>query len=195
MKEWQEVAAKEQLIFREIQHIRTQQGQYSPQPRQKFQTPPTHFWKAPGPNAMNVDLANVEDITNMTVRVCYNCQKPGHIKANCWSPRASHTNNMQNQGTMNRKMCGYCSKPGHNAQECYALKREKARLVQSPSTTNTKTQAWTTEASSDAGTEQILLTKESLQKDFREMLLKLPEEEQVMAIEKMLSQDFSGETN
>jgi hypothetical protein len=42
MKEWQEVAAKEQLIFREIQHIRTQRGlRQHLAPRPKAQTPPT----------------------------------------------------------------------------------------------------------------------------------------------------------
>jgi hypothetical protein len=84
MKEWQEVANKEQLVFREIQHIRTQRqlGQHTPTPKPRFQTP-TCFWKALGPNAMNVDLATTGDTPNTSTRICYNCQKPGHIKANC----------------------------------------------------------------------------------------------------------------
>jgi hypothetical protein len=127
MKEWQEVAAKEQLIFCEIQHVRTQQGlgQYTPTPKLKFQTPPTCFWKAPGPNAMNVDLATTGDTPNMSTHICYNCQKPGHIKAYCRSPRAPRINTTQNQEVRTRKMCGYCSKPGHDTTQCYSLKRER----------------------------------------------------------------------
>ena len=190
MKEWQEVANKEQLIFREIQHIRTQrgQGQYTPNPKPKFQTPSTRFWKAPGPNAMNVDLATTGDAST---RICYNCQKPGHIKANCRSPRAPRAEMAQIQGTTTRKTCGYCSKPGHDAKDCYSLIREKARTTQTPSITNSKAQARVTETSSDAGTEQILLTKDN----FKDMLLSLPDEERATVVEEMLSQDFSGETN
>jgi hypothetical protein len=44
---------------------------------------------------------------------------------------------------------------------------------------------------SDAGTEQILLTKDN----FKDMLLDLPDKEHATVIEEMLSQDFSGETN
>jgi hypothetical protein len=47
------------------------------------------------------------------------------------------------------------------------------------------------ETSSDAGTEQILFTKDN----FKDMLLMLSEEEGVTVVEEMLSQDFSGETN
>jgi hypothetical protein len=193
MKEWQEVANKEQLIFCEIQHIQTQQrpGQYTPTPKPKFQTPPTHFWKAPGANAMNVDLATTGDTPNASTRICYNCQKPGHIKANCCSPRVPCVNTAQIQEATIHKMCGYCSKPGHNAKECYSLKREKAQLMQNPSTTNSKAQAQVTETSSDAGTEQILLTKDN----FKDMLLSLLDEECTTVVKEMLSQDFLGETN
>jgi hypothetical protein len=48
-----------------------------------------------------------------------------------------------------------------------------------------------TETTSDAGTEQILLTKDN----FKDMLLDLPNEECTTVIEEMLSQDFSRETN
>jgi hypothetical protein len=131
MKEWQEVAAKEQLIFCNIQHVQTQRGlgQHTPTPKPKFQTPPTHFWKAPGPNTMNVDLTTTGD--NTSTCLCYNCQKPGHIKANCRSPRALHIDTTQNQGFRSCKTCGYCSKPGHNATQCYTLKREKPPSIQS----------------------------------------------------------------
>jgi hypothetical protein len=47
------------------------------------------------------------------------------------------------------------------------------------------------ETSSDAGTEQILLTKEN----FKDILLTLPDKERATVVEEMLSQDFSGETN
>jgi hypothetical protein len=187
MKEWQEVAAKEQLIFHEIQHVRTQRGlkQHAPTPKPKYQTPPTRFWKAPGPNAMNVDLMTTGD--NTSTRLCYNCQKPRHIKANCRSPRAPRIGTAEHQRT-SRKICGYCSKLGHNATECYTLKKEKPPSAYSR---NTQTHARTTETSSDAGTEQILLTKDN----FKDMLLTIPEEERVTVVEEMLSQDFSGETN
>jgi hypothetical protein len=75
--------------------------------------------------------------------------------------------------------------------QCYSLKRGKAQTVQNPNTTNSNTQARVTETSSDAGTEQILLTKDN----FKDMLLTLPEEECATVIEEMLSQEFSGETN
>jgi hypothetical protein len=48
-----------------------------------------------------------------------------------------------------------------------------------------------TKAVSDAGTEQILLTKDN----FKDMLLELPDNECTTVIEDMLSQDFSRETN
>jgi hypothetical protein len=85
-------------------------------------------------------------------------------------------------------MCRFCSKPGHDATQCYALKREKPLSTQSQ---NAQTQVRATEASSDAGTEQILLTKDN----FKDMLLTLPEEEHTTVVEEMLSQDFLGETN
>jgi hypothetical protein len=44
---------------------------------------------------------------------------------------------------------------------------------------------------SDAGTEQILLTKDN----FKDMLLNLLDEECATVIEEMLSQDFSEGTN
>jgi hypothetical protein len=88
-------------------------------------------------------------------------------------------------------MCRYCSKPGHDTTQCYSLKKGKARTVESPNTTNSQTQARVTETSSDAGTEQILLTKDN----FKDMLLSLPDKERATIVEEMLSQDFSGETN
>jgi Zinc knuckle len=130
---------------------------------------------------MNVDLATT---TEQNPCLCYNCQKPGHIKANCRSPRVQRTNTQQTQ-----KKCTFCSKNGHTVQECYALQREKTRLTQYQRPT--QTQVRTTETTSDAGTEQILLTKEN----FKDMLLDLPDEERATVIEEMLSQDFSGETN
>jgi Zinc knuckle len=156
-------------------------GQPIQTPRQKIQPNPTRFWRAPGPNAMNVDLATT---TKQTPRLCYNCQKPGHIKANCRSPRVQRTNTQQTQ-----KKCTFCSKNGHTVQECYALQQEKTRLTQYQRPA--QTQVRTTETMSNAGTEQILLTKEN----FKDMLLDLPDEERATVIEEMLSQDFSGETN
>jgi hypothetical protein len=88
-----------------------------------------------------------------------------------------------------QKKCTFCSKNGHTVQECYTLQREKTRLTQYQRPA--QTQARTTETTSDAGTEQILLTKEN----FKDMLLDLPDEERTTVIEEMLSQDFSGETN
>jgi Retrotransposon gag protein/Zinc knuckle len=86
MKQWQDTAKKEHQIFREIQHAQYPQklGQPIQTPRQKVQPNPTRFWRAPGPNAMNVDLATT---TEQNPHLCYNCQKPGHIKANCRSPK------------------------------------------------------------------------------------------------------------
>jgi hypothetical protein len=185
MKEWQEVAAKEQLIFREIQHMQTQWGlRQHLVPKPKAQTPPTQFWKAPGPNVMNVDLATTEDKPPMCI--CYNCQKPRHIKANCCNPRAPRTSTTENQRFNNCKTCGYCSKPGHDATQCYALKR-----LPSTQSWNAQTQVQATETNSDAGTEKILLTKDN----FKDMLLTIPKEERATVVEEMLSQDFSGETN
>jgi Retrotransposon gag protein/Zinc knuckle len=183
MKEWQDTAKKEHQIFREIQHARYQRklGQPTQTPRQKVQPNPTRFWRASGPNAMNVDLTTT---TEQTPRLCYNCQKPGHFKANCRSPRVQRTNNQPPQ-----KKCTFCNKNGHTVQECYALQREKTRLTQYQRPT--QTQARTTETTSDAETEQILLTKDN----FKDMLLDLPDEERATVIEEMLSQDFSGETN
>ena len=140
---------------------------------------------------MNVDLTTTGDAPNMSTCICYNCQKPGHIKANCHSPRAPHINTAQIQEATIYKTCRYCSKPGHDTKECYSLKREKAQLMQSPSIKNSKAQARVTETSSDAGTKQILLTKDN----FKNMLLSLPDEERTTVVEEMLSQDFSGETN
>jgi TFIIF-interacting CTD phosphatase-like protein len=142
---------------------------------------------------MNVDLVTMGDTPNASTRVCYNCQKPGHIKANCQSPRVPRANTTQTQEATTCKMCGYCSKPGHDAKECYSLKREKARLAQSQ--TSSKAQARVTETSSDAGTEQILLTKDNLRDNFKDMMMSLPDKERATVVEEMLSQDFSGETN
>jgi Retrotransposon gag protein/Zinc knuckle len=91
MQQWQDTAKKEHQIFQEIQHIRFQQGlgQPIPVPKQKVQQNPTRFWRAPGPNAMNVNLTTT---TDPNLCLCYNCQKPGHIKANCQSPRVQQTN-------------------------------------------------------------------------------------------------------
>jgi hypothetical protein len=52
-------------------------------------------------------------------------------------------------------------------------------------------QARVTATASDAGTEQVLLTKDN----FKDMLLELLDKEWATVIEEMLSQDFSGETN
>jgi hypothetical protein len=88
-----------------------------------------------------------------------------------------------------QKKCTFCSKIGHTVQECYALQQEKTQLTQYQRPT--QTQVRMTETTSDAGTEQILLTKEN----FKDMLLDLPDEEHATVIKEMLSQDFSGETN
>jgi Retrotransposon gag protein/Zinc knuckle len=183
MKEWQDTAKKEHQIFREIQHARYQRklGQPTQTPRQKVQPNPTRFWRASGPNAMNVDLATT---TEQNPCLCYNCQKPGHFKANCRSPRVQRANNQQLQ-----KKCTFCSKNRHTVQECYALQREKTWLTQYQRPAQTQVRA--TETTSDAGTEQVLLTKEN----FKDMLLDLPDEDRATVIEEMLSQDFSGETN
>jgi Retrotransposon gag protein/Zinc knuckle len=182
MAQWQDTAKKEHQIFWEIQHIRFQHGiGQPPVPKQKVQQNLTHFWKAPGPNAMNVDLATATDPNPC---LCYNCQKPGHIKANCRNPKAQQTNTQQTQ-----KKCTFCSKTGHMVQECYALQQEKTQLTQYQRLT--QTQARVTETTSDTGTEQVLLTKDN----FKDMLLDLPDKECATIIEEMLSQDFSGETN
>jgi Retrotransposon gag protein/Zinc knuckle len=183
MQQWQDTTKKEHQIFQEIQHVRFQRklGQPILVPKQKVQQNPTQFWRAPGPNAMNVDLATTTDPNPC---LCYNCQKPGHIKANCQSPRVQRTNTQQLQ-----KKCTFCSKIGHTIQECYALQREKTRLMQYQRPA--QTQVRTTETTSDAGTKQILLTKDN----FKDMLLNLPDKECATVIEEMLSQDFSGETN
>jgi Zinc knuckle len=130
---------------------------------------------------MNVDLATTSDPNPC---LCYNCQKPGHIKANCRSPRVQQTNTQQPQ-----KKCTFCSKTGHTVQECYTLQHERTQLTQYQKPA--QTQVRTTETASDAGTEQILLTKDN----FKDMLLDLPDEERATVIKEMLSQDFSGETN
>jgi Retrotransposon gag protein/Zinc knuckle len=183
MQQWQDTTKREHQIFREIQHARFQRklGQPTLTPKQKVQQNPTRFWRAPGPNAMNVDLATTMDPNPC---LCYNCQKPGHIKANCRSPRVQRTNTQQPQ-----KKCTFCSKIGHTVQECYALQREKTWLTQYQRPA--QTQVRTTETTSNAGTEQILLTKDN----FKDMLLDLPDEECATVIEEMLSQDFSRETN
>jgi hypothetical protein len=51
------------------------------------------------------------------------------------------------------------------------------------------------ETSSDAGTEQILLTKDNFKDNFRDIMMSFPDEERATVVEEMLSQDFSGETN
>jgi Retrotransposon gag protein/Zinc knuckle len=180
MAQWQETTKKEHQIFWEIQHIQFQcrLGQ-PPVPKQKVQQNPTSFWKAPGPNAMNIDLAMTTDLNPC---LCYNCQKPGHIKANCQSPKVQQVNTPQPQ-----KKCTFCSKIGHTTQECYTLQQEKTQLTQYQK----PTQVRTTKTASDAGTEQVLLTKDN----FKDMLLNLPDEEHATVIKEMLSQDFSRETN
>jgi Zinc knuckle len=183
MQQWQDTAKKEHQIFREIQHVQFQRGlgQPIPVPKQKVQQHSTRFWRAPGPNAMNINLTTT---TDPNPRLCYNCQKPGHIKANCRSPRIPRTNVQQPQ-----KKCTFCSKIGHTVQECYTLQREKTRLTQYQKPN--QTQVRMTKTTSDVGTEQILLTKDN----FKDMLLDLPDEEHTTVIKEMLSQDFSRETN
>jgi Retrotransposon gag protein len=183
MTEWQNIAKSEHQIYREIQHIRFQcrLGHPTPVPKHKAQQNPTCFWRAPGPNAMNIDLATTTDLTPC---LCYNCQKPGDIKANCRSPRVQRTNPQQTQ-----KKCTFCSKTSHTVQECYALQHEKTQLTQYQKLA--QTQVRTTETASDTGTEQILLTKDN----FKDMLLELPDDKHTTVIEEMLSQDFSRETN
>jgi hypothetical protein len=88
-----------------------------------------------------------------------------------------------------QKKCTFCSKNGHIVQECYALQQERTQLTQYQKPT--QTQVRTTETMLDAGTEQVLLTKDN----FKDMLLDLPDEEHATVIEEMLNQDFSGETN
>jgi len=179
MSEWQKVARQEQLIFREIQHYRFQRdhGRHT-LPTQKVKGPPPtpKYWKAPGPNAMNVDLA---DSTPET-RTCYNCQKQGHLAAHCRSPKKARTTQTTAKGT-----CNYCKKPGHFTNECYALKRKKEQETRQPAHNRA------TETQSTQDDEQILLTPNN----FRGMMLNLPDEERASVIEEMLSQDFSGETN
>jgi hypothetical protein len=88
-----------------------------------------------------------------------------------------------------QKKCTFCSKLGHTIQECYALQQERTQLTQYQKPAQTQVQ--TTETMSDAGTEQIFLTKDN----FKDMLLNLPDKEHATIIEEMLSQDFSRETN
>src|SRR5580698_8104058 len=66
MKEWQQAAREENLIFLKIQQLirnnptYTHQGKILPRPFQ-HRGAPTKYWKPKGPHAMNVDAVQTKD--------------------------------------------------------------------------------------------------------------------------------------
>ena len=67
-------------------------------------------------NLRNGDVNRTNDnfkrsSNDLQFKRCYNCNKQGHLAANC----------------KERKACYYCGKPGHIKKACFALQRNKAQ--------------------------------------------------------------------
>jgi hypothetical protein len=63
------------------------------------------------------------DFKSNDVKLCFNCDKPGHLSRNCKEPRKiAERNNSRPKFEKSKVICSWCNKPGHVAEKCFAKK-------------------------------------------------------------------------
>jgi hypothetical protein len=181
MNEWQEAAFEEQGDFLEVQHAlgrnpfnvkgailqNLKEGQKS-----------TKFWKAKGPNAMEVDAVQTEG----TEINAFNANKGGYQK-----PRTPLTEE-EKQALRTLKLCFYCRQGGHISENC---KKKKQKFGQDrralpgqpvrPLPQNFQKPTPKIRSAEIEG-ERIMLNKEN----FREMIQNLDEEDRASVVTELL---------
>jgi hypothetical protein len=172
MDDWQEAAVEEQGDFLEVQHA-LGRNPYNIKgtilQNLKEGQKPTKFWKAKGPNAMEVDALQTEGAEINT----FNTNKGINRK-----PRTPLTDE-EKQALKVLKLCFYCRQSGHISENCDKKKKfgqdRRALPTQSVRPLPQNFQKPTTPKirSTEVEGEQVLLTKDN----FREMIQNLDEED------------------
>jgi hypothetical protein len=181
MDEWQEAAFEEQGDFLEVQHTlgrnpynikgailqNLKEGEKS-----------TKFWKAKGPNAMEVDTVQTEGAEVNTLST----NKGAYQK-----PRAPLTEE-EKQALRTLKLCFYCRQGGHISENCKKKKQKfgqdrRALLGQPVRPLPQNFQKSTPKIrSAEIEGERIMLNKEN----FHEMIQNLDEEDRASVVTELL---------
>jgi len=108
MDKWQEAAREEQRDYLEVQHAmgRNPYNVKETILKNLQKTAPTKFWKAKGPNAMEVDRTGTADAAQGTEAV----------KAN--ETQRKPLTDEQRQALRTLGACFYCRNTGHLARDC-----------------------------------------------------------------------------
>jgi hypothetical protein len=181
MDEWQEAAVEEQGDFLEVQHA-LGRNPYNVKgtilQNLKEGQKPTKFWKAKGPNAMEVDAVQTEGAEVNT----FNTNKGINRK-----PRTPLTDE-EKQALRVLKLCFYCRQSGHISENCDKKKKfgqdRRALPTQSVRPLPQSFQKPITPKirSTEVEGEQVLLTKDN----FREMIQNLDEEDRASVVTELL---------
>jgi hypothetical protein len=61
------------------------------------------------------------DLKSNDAKLCFNCDKPGHLSRNCEEPRnIAQRNNSGPKFNKTKIICSWYNKPGHAADKCLA---------------------------------------------------------------------------
>jgi hypothetical protein len=117
MNEWQEAAIEEQGDFLEVQHA-LECNPYNVKgailQNLKEGQKPTRYWKAKGPNAMDVDTAQIEGTEEVNT---FSTNKEPNQR-----PKGSLTEE-EKQALRILKLCFYCRQGGHMSNKCEKKKK------------------------------------------------------------------------
>jgi hypothetical protein len=180
MDEWQEAAFEEQGDFLEVQHA-LGRNPYNIKgailQNLKEGQKPTKFWKAKGPNAMEVDAVQTEGAEINTFNT-----KGGNQK-----PKAPLTDE-EKQALRTLKLCFYCRQGGHISENCEKKKQrfgqDRRALPGQPVRPLPQNFQKSTPKirSAEIEGERIMLNKEN----FREMIQNLDEEDRASVVTELL---------
>jgi len=178
MDKWQEAAREEQRDYLEVQHAmgRNPYNVKETILKNLQKTAPTKFWKAKGPNAMEVDRTGTADAAQGTEAV----------KAN--ETQRKPLTDEQRQALRTLGACFYCRNTGHLARDCPEKPKRgqdrRALLAQKP--VRPLPPSKSKNRSAEVEGETIILTREN----FCAEIMKLDEDDRASVVGDLLEQGF-----
>jgi len=167
--EWQEAAREEQCNYLEVQHAMGRNPYNIKETILKNlqKTAPTKFWKAKGPNAMEVDNAGTEAMKANTTQ-----KKP--------------LTDEQRQALRTLGACFYCRNTGHLAKDCPEKPKRGQDRRALPGKTLVRPLPPSKNRSTEVEGETIVLTQEN----FHAEIMKLDKDDCASVVGDLLEQGF-----
>lgn len=68
--------------------------------------------------------------TDLNLKLCYRCNRPGHISRHCQELLQATTTNSA-KSSINKVICNFCGKLGHNSDKCFLKNKRDTKSDQS----------------------------------------------------------------